>query len=124
MRLLAAALLALTTILVGFAHRPLRSAPRGYGSAAAAHVLPGGVLPALCAWDDVGGRPLDDRRRAATGAICDACLLAGAPGLGAVTMALPPPPSTVLARVRPRQVRWRRASRRPVPMSRGPPLVG
>ncbi len=119
-RLLAAALLALTTIVVGFAHRPLRLEARGYPADFSAWMLPDGTLPELCHFDDLGGRSHDSD---GANTPCDACLLAGAPGLGAVAdLVLAPPDARVAARL---------ASDTSVlvgapptaPRSRGPPSV-
>ena len=121
MRFLAAALLALTTVIVGFAHRPLRLEARGYPVDFAAWVLPDGTLPALCHFDDLDGRGhgSDDAT-----APCDACRLSSAPGLGAVAelaldrpRARPPVPS---GHGEPAL----RGSLLPAPLSRGPPRMG
>ena len=121
MRLLAAALLALATVVVGFAHRPPRLEPRGYPADFSAWVLPDGTLPALCHFDDVGGGPHD---RDDVGSGCDACRLADAPGLVVATGAsLPTPPVVVLARLG-HGTAALAGSLLPAPSSRGPPAVG
>jgi hypothetical protein len=117
-RLLAAALLVLTTMLVGLAHRAPVLAPEGALPAEA--VSAGFEASAICRHDgpaSVEGTapPLP------MVAICDACLLSGAPGLGmiaAIVLPTPPPgdrplPVFVEAPVR-------RAAL-PRPVSRGPP---
>jgi len=118
MRFLAAALLALTTVIVGFAHRPLRLEPRGYPSDVTAWTLPDGTLPELCHWDDVGGHAHGSGDATAS---CDACRLTDAPGLGAVAaIGLAVPSGIVLARLghdTPALV----DGHRPSPRSRGPP---
>lgn len=122
MRFVAAALLALTTVLVGFAHRPIVLG--GTSSGLAAYVLPDGSWPDLCHVDlDVGTRD-DGSGPPAHGGFdghCDACLLAGAPGLGAVAeIVLPVPVPIVIARtVVTAQVASGVLLRAPV--SRGPP---
>lgn len=121
MRLQAAVLLALTTMLVGFAHRPLELDPRGYGDDFAAYVLPDGTLPALCHYDDAGGHaPLDHRGDGAQ-AICDACLLSGAPGLGAVAGVVLAPPAAIGFDRLAVGAAARRGSLLHAPTSRGPP---
>ena len=63
--------LALVAALVAaaFAHRPAGPAPAGMGALELArYVLPDGTLPALC---------LPGRDRAAPGAVCEFCLIAG-----------------------------------------------
>lgn len=121
MRLLAAVLLALTTVVVGFAHRAPRLEPRGYPADVTAWVLPDGTLPALCHADDLVGGPhgRDDGT-----ARCDACRLADAPGLAVATAAsLPAPPALVLARLG-HGTAALTGSLLPAPLSRGPPAAG
>lgn len=121
MRLLAAALLALTTVVVGFAHRPLRLEARGYPADVAAWLLPDGTLPELCHYDDLDGHR-HDGTVGTTG--CDACRLADAPGLVVVAEAAPTPPA---ARVVDRLHHGAAAlvgSLLPGPQSRGPPPIG
>jgi hypothetical protein len=121
MRLLAAVLLALTTVVVGFAHRAPRLEPRGYPTDFAAWVLPDGTLPALCHADDLGGAP-HDRDDGTSG--CDACRLADAPGLVVAMGTSPPaPPALVLARLG-HGTAALAGSLLPAPLSRGPPVVG
>lgn len=121
MRLLAAALLALTTVLVGFAHRPTAIETQGDPADASAWILPDGTLPDLCHVDDPGGRPHgSDPARAP----CDACRLADAPGLAAtVEFALPAPSAIPLARLG-RSTAALAGSLLPAPTSRGPPRLG
>lgn len=80
-RVLAAALLALTTMLVGLAHRPV--APTAALEHDAAWLLPDGSPVFVCHVDldatrgrSDGGAPPTER--------CDACRLMAAPGLGGV----------------------------------------
>lgn len=123
MRVLAAALLALTTVLVGFAHRPSELEVRGYGDEAALYEMPDGTLPELCLHDDAGDHDPADHRQGTTKTSCDACRLSGAPGLGAVAQAVPVPPRMhVLAVVSPRTAALT-GSLLPAPQSRGPPLT-
>ncbi len=120
MRLLASALLALTTVIVGFAHRPLRLEPRGYPIDVTAWVLPDGTLPELCHYDDVGGH----RHGSDAAATCDACRLTDAPGLPTVAAFVLPAP-TAIPLVRHRHGPAALAgSLLPAPSSRGPPPVG
>jgi len=119
MRFVAAVLLALSTVLVGFAHRPIGAAGAGD---LAAYALPDGSALELCSVVDGGAR--DDGAPAGHGAVdghCDACLLTGAPGLGAVAeLVLPVPgPITTVATVVRAQVAAGVVLRAPV--SRGPP---
>ena len=118
MRFVAAALLALTTVLVGFAHRPIGVATGDL----AAYALPDGSPLELCSVVDGGAR--DDGAPSGHGAVdghCDACLLTGAPGLGAVAeLVLPVPgPITSVATVVRAQVAAGVVLR--APASRGPP---
>lgn len=123
MRVLAAALLALTTVLVGFAHRPLELETRGYGADAALYLMPDGTLPDLCLHDDAGDHDPANHRQGTTKSSCEACRLSGAPGLGAVAQALPVPPRMhVLAIVLPRAAALT-GSLLPAPQSRGPPVI-
>ena len=73
-----AALYALATIVIGFAHRMPEVAPPAFDLAA--YVLPDGTTPVLCAADQ------DGEHRHGIGSGCDACRIADAPGL-----ALPEP---------------------------------
>ena len=120
-RFLAALALALTTMLVGFAHRPLALEARGYGLDVADYVLPDGSLPALCHRDDVVDHRDDHGARVAT--VCEACLLTGAPGWGAVAeIVVPAPTGRALARSRIAETRAEgRAT--PTARARGPPLA-
>jgi hypothetical protein len=122
MRFVAAALLALTTVLVGFAHRPIGLATNV--DVTAAYALPDGSPLDFCRVAD--GRASDDGAPPAHGAFdghCDACLLSGAPGLGAVAeIVLPVPGPIALVRgAVAAQVAAGRVLRAPV--SRGPPRV-
>ena len=121
MRLLAAVLLALTTMLVGVAHRPPNLASLDGIAAAAVAFLPDGTPVDFCH----GGVDDADRRGHPDHAVapCDACRLADAPGLAAVAaVALPAPP--VIARVRlGHDTAALSGSRRPTPVSRGPPAI-
>ncbi len=124
MRILAAALLALTTVFVGFAHRPPRLEPRGYGGDFAAYVLPDGTLPGICLWDDLGGRDPGDHGRDRAAAICDACLLTSSPGLGAVAqVAVEVPEPHVIGRRVTVVAGFRLVTRAPRPASCGPPTL-
>ena len=121
MRLLAAALLALTTVVVGFAHRPPGVESRGYPADVAAWVLPDGTLPDLCHADDLGDRshgPDDATAR------CDACRLVDAPGLGAVAELVLDRPRTGSLVPSGRGEPALRGSLLPAPLSRGPPRIG
>lgn len=88
MRFAAAVWLAAATILVGFVHRPLQGFP-----SAAEMVEGGGVafgsfcVTRISVVDETGATKFQWTTR-----ICDACLLAAAPGLGAVAEIAPPPP--------------------------------
>lgn len=120
MRFLAAALLALTTVLVGFSHRPPQLEPRGYPADFAPWVLPDGTLPDPCHVDDGGDH---DHGSGDAAAPCDACRLTAAPGLGAVAeIGLPDPTSIVLARLT-ATTDAPGSSHTLVPRSRGPPLA-
>jgi hypothetical protein len=125
LRFVAAALLALTTVLVGFAHRPPAFDAVGgdRGDVFAAFAMPDGSLPDVCHLDD---EPSDGTGAPTHGGFaghCDACLLSGAPGLGAVAaVVLPVPLPIVVARVTVTdQVAVGVVSTEPV--SRGPPQV-
>lgn len=88
-RAFAALLVAAATIFVGLAHRPLAG-------------LDARALAALT-WAEKGGAEWCEPNGGTTPsigrAICDACLLAGAPGLPPpVTLALPIPEATCIAR--------------------------
>ncbi len=117
-RLLAAALLALTTMLLGLAHR----APVLPAAEVSAEVgLTDGLdVLAICRHDAPASADGAPPSAPAT-AICDACLLSGAPGLGlvaAIALPVPPPgdrPLPVFV-----EVPVRRADL-PRPVSRGPP---
>ena len=115
-RLVAAACLALTTMLVGFAHRPLTFAAMPVDLSA--YRLPDGTLIDLCHvdFDDGVVPPHDSRAR-----VCDACLLTGAPGLGGpAEIGLPVRVGVaVVATVVSAQVAEGEPTRAPV--SRGPP---
>lgn len=118
MRIVAAALFALTAVLVGFAHRPLESfAPYDVAS----WVLPDGTLPDLCHVD------FDDPSAPVPGhgatAVCDACLLTSAPGLGAVAGVVLPVAAGRMPV--PEIARAQMAAGEPTraPSSRGPPAV-
>ena len=114
--MVAAACLALTTMLVGFAHRPLSFAATSVELTA--YALPDGTLIDLCHldFDDGVVPPHDSRAR-----VCDACLLTGAPGLGAVAEIVLPVRvgGSVMVAVADAQV----AAGAPMfaPVSRGPP---
>lgn len=117
MRFVAAALLALTTVLVGFAHRPIVLDARA--DEVAAYVLPDGSSADLCHVDDGAVLPT----HGGLDVHCDACLLSGAPGLGAVAeivLPVPGPTDPVRAEVVD-QVGSGKVLRAPV--SRGPPGV-
>lgn len=80
--LMAAVLLALTASMLGFAHKPVVVAPAAFISVA--QVLPDGTPLDLCHSDvdvDGAGVPTGHDSRAA---VCDACLLSGSPGSGAI----------------------------------------
>ena len=113
-------LLALTTILVGFAHRPLAGFPTAIEIVAAAGIVRAavcGVAPA----DAVAGSEASHASLHA--ALCDACLVCASPGVAASAAAMPVPPEwRVIGRVvavdaAPRGVDRPRAS------ARGPPGV-
>lgn len=93
--MIAAALLALTAMVLGFAHRPVELEPRGYGVAVVAYLLPDGSLPDLCLYDEDGGHAADHRRPGdRVAGSCDACRLSDAPGLAVlptILADLPPP---------------------------------
>lgn len=86
-RFAAAVWLTAATIAVGFSHRPLP----GFPTAAAMVDAAGLVLGSVCT---AGGGGLDESgpTTAKRGGVCDACLLASAPGLGAVAEIDPPTP--------------------------------
>jgi len=120
MRLLAAALLALTTMFVGFAHRPSRLETRGYPADVSAWILPDGTLPDLCHFDDLGGRSHESD---GANTPCDACRLSGTPGLGAVAeFVLATPTAHVAARLA-FDTSVLVGAPPPPPRSRGPPLA-
>lgn len=113
-------LVALTTVLVGFAHRPpdaAMGAPAGYDLGR--FVLADGEMPALCGHFADPGQGSDGPIH--VGAVCDACLIAGAPGLvppAEVGLPVPQP----MARVRPAMVAAVVAVPTVrAPVSRGPP---
>ena len=117
LRLGATVLLALSALLLGFAHKPVSLRPTAFDLAA--YTLPDGTPPFLCHTDadEPDGAAHHDR----AGALCDACLLTSSPGLGAVASAvLPAPAPLTLARLAVvDQVAIGRAT--PAPTSRGPP---
>lgn len=118
LRLGATVLLALSALLLGFAHKPVSLGPTAFELAA--YTLPDGTPPFLCHTeaDEPDGAPHHDT----AGAICDACLLTSSPGLGAVaSVSLPTLATLTLARLGVAdQVAIGRAT--PAPTSRGPPL--
>lgn len=118
LRLGATVLLALSALLLGFAHAPLSLGPSPLELAA--YTLPDGTPPFLCHAD--GDTPDGAQHHGTAGAICDACLLTSSPGLGAVaSLSLPTPAMLTLAHlVVADQVAIGRAT--PAPTSRGPPL--
>lgn len=75
LRLWIMALYALAMLTAGFAHRSLPAGGNGLGVDLAAYALPDGSFPDICAVQDPGQGP------AIASGICDACLLAAAPGL-------------------------------------------
>ncbi len=87
--LMAAVLLALTASLLGFAHRPIAIATATFASSV--QILPDGMEVELCHSDlgeDASGAPV---RHDARTAVCDACLLSGAPGLPETAASVPVP---------------------------------
>ena len=118
-RLLAAALLALTTIAVGFAHRI--PALGDLDTASALRTAPDGTLLDLCHQGATDGRPGPGD---AAKPSCDACRLTDAPGLVAVADLLPRPPvGTVVDRLG-HGTAALTGSLLPAPLSRGPPRIG
>ena len=117
LRLGATVLLALSALLLGFAHKPLSLGPSPYELAA--YVLPDGTPPFLCHSDD--DAPEAGTHHDTASAVCDACLLTSAPGLGAIAPTVLPTPArlTLVALVVADQVRLLGAN--PMPSSRGPP---
>lgn len=83
-RLLFAALYALAAVVLGFAHRSPASATEDLS----AYLLPGQAVVELCRDGDDGST---DPAHHAARALCDACLLAAAPGLPVASAALPAP---------------------------------
>lgn len=117
LRLGATVLLALSALLLGFAHKPLSLGPSPLELAA--YVLPDGTPPFLCHAD--GDAPEGGSHHETASALCDACLLTSSPGLGAIATAVLPTPAAIpLARlIVADQVTIGRAT--PAPTSRGPP---
>ena len=117
LRITATVLLALSALLLGFAHKPLSLDPSPYELAA--YVLPDGTPPFLCHSD--ADAPEAGTHHGTASALCDACLLTSSPGLGAVAAAVLPTPArlTLAAHVVADQVTIGRAT--PAPTSRGPP---
>lgn len=114
-----AALYALATILVGFAHRnAVEASSRAERMAvyAAAYQLPGGLLPDICFDGDDGHA--DDHAGARS---CDACRLADAPGLDLPETTLVEPPRVLRIAAYPPAETLRIGSLLHRPQARGPP---
>ncbi|NLH79636.1 MAG: hypothetical protein GX458_02165 [Phyllobacteriaceae bacterium] len=112
--------LTVASLLVGFAHRPLPGFSTGEDLVAAGGISFGSVCVARVVVEDHGGKPTT--RVAIT--VCDACLLAAAPGLGAVAEIVPPPPIDLpLGRLVFGDERGRGRDA-PTATARGPPALG
>ncbi|MEJ1157528.1 hypothetical protein [Prosthecomicrobium sp. N25] len=112
-----AALAMLAAVLFGTAHRPLGLQPdRPAPALLAAYALPDGTVPAICAVDD--GAPAGPHVLA----MCDACLIAGAPGLPApaAPSLVAPDGKAILGGSLPASLA--EPATRHAPASRGPPL--
>lgn len=85
---MAAAWLAVATVLVGFAHRPLTGFASGADLVAAGGIASGSVCVTRRTVTIDGGVPTTE----IVVRVCDACLLTAAPGLAAVDAGAPAPP--------------------------------
>ncbi|MFN8721312.1 MAG: hypothetical protein ACK5YI_10815 [Rhodospirillales bacterium] len=92
LRAAVATLYAVAMLLLGVAHAPVAGTVAKPLVDLAAFLLPDGSLPDLCVVADGGSD--DPAPYHAAAALCDVCLLSGAPGL-------PPPPAADLGRLSP-----------------------
>lgn len=115
LRLAVAIAYALAMLLVALAHRPLAVTPIERALILAAYQLPGGLNNDFC----LPG--LGQKHRLDTP--CDACVIAAAPGLGAVAAPALDLPPRVVAVFLPTDVAARADPARQRPHARGPPLA-
>ncbi|MER2607149.1 MAG: hypothetical protein ABTQ29_15055 [Siculibacillus sp.] len=112
---MAAVLLALATMLVGFAHRPMPGFPTAEEIVSGAGLAFGNYCAAPSSSDEAGAKIAVERP-------CPACVLQAAPGLGAVAeIVLPSPEDRVIGRTRVAD-RIARAVATPTARARGPPV--